>query len=97
MEKRSLAAELDPRRHEKEAVTLYAQPCKVVAIYLPQGARLAKHVTPGAAVLFVHSGRVSYAAAGESVELAAGESVAIPAQVEHEVDAHEASELLLIR
>ena len=68
---------------------------RVVLMTLKTGARLEKHVAPGASSIQGMAGHVRLNLPSESAELAAGELVAVAPAIRHDLEALETSAILL--
>jgi quercetin dioxygenase-like cupin family protein len=78
------------------AVTLVKRPdLRVVLLVLTAGARVATHRAGGSVSIHALDGRARVRVGGDSLELDAGRLVVLGANVEHDVDAIEASALLV--
>lgn len=76
--------------------TLYKHGPTSLALFLfAAGTRLPPHRTSGTVIIQVLKGRLTVNAGGQANELAAGSLIVLEANLEHDVAAHEASEMLL--
>lgn len=87
-------AQVHDGRHRQK--TLYKHGATTLALFLfPPQARLAPHRTIGTVIIQAISGRLTVTAEGLANTLGPGEVVVLAAGVQHEVIAHDESEMLL--
>lgn len=92
----SLRAEPGTGQHGHRQIALYRHGPSTVALYLfDQSAELREHVVDGFVTIHVLDGRLVVHAKGQTHDLAAGNLLTIAPNVPHDVQAREASRMLL--